>query len=52
MFHLRLWRALSEFASAHCNARVYMLTFMLEKNRRTSERGRDKPPSGTEEGKS
>lgn len=52
MFHLRLWRELSEFASAQCNARVYMLTFMLDKNRRASERGYEKPPSRTEEGKS
>lgn len=52
MFHRRLWKVLSEVAAAHCNARVYMLNVMLDRNKRTSEQGDPKPRPGNEEDKS
>lgn len=53
MFHLRLWKMLSEVASAHCNARVYMLNFLLDRNKGEADREAERhKSSGGDEGSS
>jgi hypothetical protein len=39
MFHLNLWKVLSDVASAQCNARVYSVTFLLGRRKGTPEHG-------------
>ncbi|MFZ5674452.1 MAG: hypothetical protein ACOZAM_15960 [Pseudomonadota bacterium] len=51
MFHLRLWKMLAEVASAHCNARVYMLTFMLDRRKNEAGRADEAGPSGGDDGR-
>ena len=42
MFHLHLWKVLSQVASAQCNARVYMFTFLLDRSRDEREDSRSR----------
>lgn len=52
MFHLRLWKMLSEVASAQCNARVYMLSFLLDRHKVEADRTERREQSPADEGRS
>lgn len=45
MFHLNLWKVLSDVASAQCNARVYSVTFLLERRKGAPEHGESQETS-------
>jgi len=49
MFHPHFWKTLKEVAAAGCNARVFMLTFMVGRNRSASEADAAKPTPRAEE---
>jgi hypothetical protein len=49
MFHLNLWKVLSDVASAQCNARVYLVTFLLERRKATYEHGESQETSAAVE---
>ncbi len=50
MFHLNLWKVLSDVASAQCNARVYSVTFLLGRRKGTPEHGEAPEMPSTDEG--
>jgi hypothetical protein len=49
MFHLNLWKVLSDVASAQCNARVYSVTFLLERRKAAYEHGESQETSAADE---
>ncbi len=49
MFHLNLWKVLSDVASAQCNARVYSVTFLLERRKAAQEHGEPRETSAAVE---
>lgn len=49
MFHLKLWKVLSDVAAAQCNARVYSVTFLLERRKGEHEYGESRETSGADE---
>jgi len=49
MFHLSLWKVLSDVAAAQCNARVYSVIFLLERRKGADKRGESQEMSSAGE---
>lgn len=50
MFHLHVWKVLAEVAAAGCNARLFTVTFLLDRHKRTGDRKESEPGPGVDEG--
>lgn len=50
MFHLHVWKVLAEVAAASCNARLFTVTYLLDRHKRADDRREVEPGPGGDAG--